>query len=491
MLLKTPSFLKKPNPFAPRQYGHVERVTPRVFIFRNITNSSFVIGDRSVAVIDTQVNRPSAERLLAAIRTVTSKPISHVINTHYHWDHTNGNHVFKNAGAEIVSSRLTKDFMVSRNERQKEFLAGRGFELGSDPLLPETVFEGEQELELGGMRLRLFFAGRAETDDATAVHVPSESVLMSGDTVMTGSFPIFGQPVWDEGLQNEDWISAIRMLQSLEPKRILPGHGPVTDDTGLELLIRIQRYFLEEVSALVQKGFSAEAVLANLEPRLPGWITEIPLVWGTPRYAILRVYRGLTRREGDPEQGWQRFKPSAVPAADAHKLESAVKGKEELSDYLETAHEAEEGGDIALKLGILAKAAQRFPSADAWAAYAEALVEASRSQASVLEKGDFFSAARGLWDRALASDPRHAPSLLGKGRHWVMMAYRGGDDPQRGMELLESVLALNPPAKIAAQAEFYLGMGRRRLGDEGRAREHFKKALLHDPAFMPARLAQG
>ena len=51
---------------------------------------------------------------------------------------------------------------------------------------------------------------------------------MSGDTVMTGSFPIFGQPVWDEGLQgDDDWRKTIENLMALKPKHVVPGHGPL------------------------------------------------------------------------------------------------------------------------------------------------------------------------------------------------------------------------------------------------------------------------
>src|SRR3989344_742782 len=140
--------LTKSNPFAPRKYGELHPVAGGVYILRNITNSSFVVGKRAVAVIDTQVNRPSAEQLLKFIRSVTDKPIEYVINTHYHWDHTNGNQLFKDQGATIISSRLTKEFMVNRQDRQKEFLAGRGFELGRDPLLPEVTFEREHSSDL-------------------------------------------------------------------------------------------------------------------------------------------------------------------------------------------------------------------------------------------------------------------------------------------------------------------------------------------------------
>ncbi len=456
------------NPFAPRRYGELHRVTERVYILRNITNSSFVIGDRSVAVIDTQVNFPSAAELLRLLRTVTDKPIEYVINTHYHWDHTNGNAIFKKEGAVVVGSRLTKEFMTLRAPRQKEFLSGRGFELGDDPFLPEKTFDGEMTLDLGNMPLRLFFAGSAETDDATAVHVPQEGVLVSGDTVMTGSFPIFGQPVWDEGLQGDGlWQKTIARLMETKPAHIIPGHGPLAYEKEIQLLLKIEDYFTEEVGKRVRNGLTLEALLSDLEPKLPAWITSIPVVWGNPRYAILRVYRGLTKKTNDPEPGWQLYKPSAI------------------------AHEADEGGDLALKLAILKTATHDSPNdPDTFSSYAEALIDASRKEASVLEKGDFFQEARQSWERALSLDQGHIPTLLGKGKYLTMMAYRGGDDPRAGMALLRKTFELSTDDPTRAQAEFYLGMGERRLGDEKKARAHFDAALSLDETFMPARMAK-
>lgn len=479
------------NPFAPRKYGELKKVTGRVYIFRNITNSSFVVGDRSVAVIDTQVNLPTAQELLKAVRSVTDKPIEYVINTHYHWDHTNGNQLFKDQGAKVISSKLTKEFMIVRAPRQKEFLAGRGFELGNDPLLPEITFEGEYAIDLGNMPLRFFFAGPAETDDAIAVHVPNEGVLMSGDTVMTGSFPIFGQPVWDEGLQGDDqWMDTIRKLTALKPRHIIPGHGPLAYEAEINLLVRIEKYFIEEVKKLVDKGLTVEEALKDLEPRLPAWITGIPLVWGTPRYAILRVFRGLTKKPGDPEPGWQKFKPSAIPQKDIRGYLKNRTRKETPDDFLQMAHETAEGGDMALRLSILKKAAGLFPaSADVLTVYADALIEASRAEASVLEKGDFFQVARDCWDRVLSVHPDHVGALLGKGRYLTMMAYRGGEDPKEGMRLLEKAAGLKSGGRSQAEAEFYLGMGYRRLGNEVIANRQFGKALKLDPGFMPALLA--
>lgn len=477
----------KNNAFAPRCYGELKRVTDRIYIVRNITNSSFVIGDCSVAVIDTQVNAASAEEFLRLLRSVTDKPIEYVINTHYHWDHTNGNALFKKEGATVVSSRLTKEFMISRSERQKEFLAGRGFELGKDPFLPERTFEGCLELDLGNMPLHLFFAGAAETDDATAIHVVKENVVMSGDTVMTGSFPIFGQPVWDEGLQDDQWIRTIEKIVSLKPTHIVPGHGELAHQAEIDCLIRIQKYFLSEVAARVKKGLDLKPLLEDLERQLPPWITEMPIVWGTPRYAILRVYRALTKKNSDREPGWQQFKPSVIPAPEKA---FEVPEVETLESFLSMALEAGEGGDVGLKIAILKKATQVFSnSCEAFTSYADALVEASRREKSVLEKGDYFQEARRAWDNALALSPANPSTLLSKGRYLTLMAYRAGDDPGAGMRLLNKVIELSSGGRLQSEAEFYLGMGYRRLSEEAKAHAQFQKALELDPSFLPAALA--
>ena len=141
------------NPFAPRQYGQLVKVTERVYLFRNIVNSSIIIGDNGVAVIDTQVNQMMARRLYNAVRTVTDKPILYAINTHYHWDHTNGNTIFHQAGATVVAREMTKDFIVNRAPRQEAFLRSRGFTLGDAPFLPQQTFTHETELDLGNQLL--------------------------------------------------------------------------------------------------------------------------------------------------------------------------------------------------------------------------------------------------------------------------------------------------------------------------------------------------
>ena len=109
---------------------------------------------------------------------------------------------------------------------------------------------------------------------------------------------------------------------------------------------------------------------------------------------------------------------------------------------------------------------------------------------SVLEKGDFFDAARSAWQRALDLDPNHLHTLLGKGRYLTMMAFRGGDDPSKGMAILKKIVERKPGGAIEAQAEFYLGMGYRRLGDEVQAELRYDNAIRLDPTWAPPHLAK-
>jgi glyoxylase-like metal-dependent hydrolase (beta-lactamase superfamily II) len=474
------------NPFAPREYGHLEAVTPRVHLWRNIVNSSVFVGDRGIAVVDTQVNQALARRLREHLKKTFGKPILYAINTHYHWDHTNGNAVFKEAGATIVASRRTARAMVERAPRQKHFLASRGFDLGPDPLQPDIFSDDQSTIDLGGLTIELRNAVNAETEDPTIVICAAEGVVASGDTVMTGSFPIFGQPSQNEGLQDEQWLHALSELRSFKPQAILPGHGPVARETELALLERICRYFLDEVRKHRAAGHGLMDTIAAMEDAMPAWITRIPVVWGTPRYAILRVWAGLDDL-GQP--GWQHVKPSAVPSNDA--AAAACRPSGALSAWSDAVQHAIEGGDIGAGVSLARMATREFPGEPgAWVVLASTLIGASRSVESVLEKGDCFDEARQAIATALAINPQHGAALLQEGQFLTMMAYRNGDNPSRGEAALEKAGA-DPTLSKRQRAEisFYRGIAERARGNESDAKRRFQEALMTDPTFHPAMLA--
>jgi tetratricopeptide (TPR) repeat protein len=320
--------------------------------------------------------------------------------------------------------------------------------------------------------------------------------VIAGDTVMTGSFPIFGQPVMNEGLMGTtEWLDTLTALERLQPTCILPGHGPVARQAELALFKRLQQYFLQEVAARVARQMPLLALLAEVEGQLPGWITDIPVVWGTPRYAILRVYRGLVE---DPhgEPGWQHLKPAAIPAKNTVAVATKCAGVSDFAVFQEVAREFAEGGDVGSVIAVARRATMMSPDDPAtWVWLADCLVRGAESVASVLEKGDFFSAARQALQRALALDPDNASAHLACGRLLVMAAFRNGGNANPGLAHLQQAIesiavpARGPAAALLAQAYFYTGMGYRTHGDESQALTCFRTALTHLPTFQPAVLA--
>jgi glyoxylase-like metal-dependent hydrolase (beta-lactamase superfamily II) len=436
-------------------------------------------------VIDTQVNPGLARRLRDHLSARFAKPILYAVNTHYHWDHTAGNALFQAAGATLIASRRTAEAMQVRYRRQYDFLASRGFEMGEDPVIPLTYAEDIPPLDLGGLTLELIRGKDAETSDPTLVWCPAERILAAGDTVMTGSFPIFGQPSQQEGLENEAWLAALDEVRGFGALRVVPGHGPVAGSAELDLLERIIRYFLAEVPRHHAAGRTLEETIRVMEDELPAWISRIPEVWGTPRYAILRVWAGIVDL-GQP--GWQHVKPSAYPCRFPPMAEALP---DQLAGYEARVDGCLEGGDQAGAIGFAKLATEEFATdPDAWVLYARVLIGVSRSIASVLEKGDCFDPAKRALHHALALRPGWVPALLQLGQFHAMLAFRNGDDAAKAEGLLEQAGAapvLTPRQR--AEVRFYLAICARARGDEPGAVAGFRAAQAADPGFMPATLA--
>jgi len=448
-------------------------------------NSAVIVSDDAVAVVDTQISEPMAHRLIRAIRQVTDKPIRWAINTHYHWDHWAGNDVFERAGATLVCGRMTREFMQRRNKRQRAFLTGRGFSMPpNDPANPRLTFEGKMDLPLGKLQLELRHIGSAETDDATAVFVPSDGVAVSGDTLMTGAFPILGQPVTAEGLASDRaWIRTLTNLRSWGARSIVPGHGPVGTEEDIRAFIELQEWFLERTEMLVEEGLSDAEVIRTMEAEMPEKYTKMPQTWGTPRYAILRVLRSF--------RGWQHEKPTAIPEAAPRDVEAELAHLTLTPSSFRAAAEGALGKErVDLALAILEQGTKACANdAGMWTAHGRTLIEAARMERSVLEKGDYFMKARRSLERALEINGTYGPALVTLGGYLAMGCYRGGDDPAHAFGFLDRALATPLEERDRAQAHFFRGMAFRAKEDEASAQAEFKLAVAADASFPPPHMA--
>ena len=209
---------------APSLYVHAGRqedFTP--LNLGGLANLGFVIGERSVAVIDTGGSRRQGAELLAAIRAKTGLPISHVVNTHVHPDHLLGNIAFSDTGAAVVGhaklpQRLAEagPFYLASLRR----LIGPAF--AGTELVPATqTVTDTATIDLGGRTLELRAWPTAHTNTDLTVLDTATGTLFAGDLVFLERLPVV-----DGSLLG--WLGTLDELERLPAQRVVPGHGPAS-----------------------------------------------------------------------------------------------------------------------------------------------------------------------------------------------------------------------------------------------------------------------
>lgn len=207
-----------------------DRVFTKRYVFYD-QQIGVVLGRGEALVIDTRLTHRQGREILDDLRALTTDPVSIVVNTHWHSDHTFGNHVFR--PTTIWGHRRTPPTMLRRGpgsrasaaEGMPDFAADLG-EVVLDP--PDRVFDETARIEVGGRRIELRYLGRGHTDADIVIEVPDAAVLFAGDLLEAGATPYFGDgyPL--------DWPETASRLLELVRGPVVPGHGAVGDRAFVE-----------------------------------------------------------------------------------------------------------------------------------------------------------------------------------------------------------------------------------------------------------------
>ena len=215
-------------------------------------NSGIIVGDDSVMVIDAQATPTLARQVIQKVRSVTDKPISHLVLSHYHAVRVLGAAEYN--AANIIMSSKARSMVVERGQEDWDSEFDRfprlfkGHEEIPGLTWPTTTFDKKMSIFLGKRRVDLYFLGRAHTAGDIVIHVPDSNVLFTGDIVEYKSACYCG----DAHLQ--EWPKTLGKIAKFQAVSLVPGRGDaLTDPRQINDAIELTEDFVTSTFKSVSK----------------------------------------------------------------------------------------------------------------------------------------------------------------------------------------------------------------------------------------------
>ncbi|MBI4887744.1 MAG: MBL fold metallo-hydrolase [Acidobacteria bacterium] len=250
----------------------IRRIADGIYVqsAREVNSTAGIVVTREgVVVIDTGQTPVDSRQVLAAVRTLTPLPVRFVINTEVHPDHTTGNFLFSPPAVVINQTGATEAMRTAENPNRFTTAAPeiRAAAEGYRLVTPHVEYQERMTLRVGERTFELLSLKNAHSEADTAVWLPAERVLFAASVALPESLnnvrPFVTIP---------DILAATRMLRSLRPDVVVPGHGSPGTTRIFDESERYYTLLVERVGGMVKAGRSLEQIRQELKmPEYAGW----------------------------------------------------------------------------------------------------------------------------------------------------------------------------------------------------------------------------
>jgi glyoxylase-like metal-dependent hydrolase (beta-lactamase superfamily II) len=229
-------------------------------------NSVIIEGSREVMLVDAQLTKTSAERVLQEIRE-TKKPLSIIYITHEHADHFLGLGVFKEAypGVRIVANsavveRINKVYQEKIDKWKK--ILGSG---ATSRVVAIEKFDGNY-IEFENSKIEVLKNIQGDTDENTMLWIPGQRILISGDVLFNGMHVYTAET---DGKARGKWLNSLQKIRELKPSVVIPGHSKVGAPLDASTAVGFTENYLLVFEEELKKAKNPDSFINTMKERFP------------------------------------------------------------------------------------------------------------------------------------------------------------------------------------------------------------------------------
>jgi cyclase len=269
------------------------------------SNAGLVVDSGESLLVDTLMDLKLTGEMLDRMRAAepSAAAIRTLVNTHSNPDHTNGNQLI--ADAQIIASTACLEEMKEQSSAPRypmtgeagaffqEVLGSRFDFTGIRPVLPSRTFDRKLTLHVGSKEVQFFELGPAHTRGDIVAFVPADKTVFTGDILFAGGHPV----IWEGPIGN--WIRACDTILGWDVETVVPGHGPITDKSGIRALKDYLEYVRDESRKRFDAGMGYEEAARDINlDAFSEWTDPERIVVNV--HACYREFGGETSRLSVP-----------------------------------------------------------------------------------------------------------------------------------------------------------------------------------------------